>query len=98
MQEQITFQVLPHQQTNGDSNWIGINYGSERVGIIRGKIKGNTITIDFLYIFDGFKGFGFGKRSLETLKSEYEITVDENDRWLYKNSLFSEDDVDLAGR
>lgn len=84
MQKRITFQALTHSRTDNNSTWINVDYGDETMGFIKGVIDGNTITVEFLHIFKEYRGFGYARKAIDTLRSEFTVIVDENDQWLYK--------------
>ncbi len=84
MNEQITLQMLPRSRIEHDSHWISIKHCGERVGFIKGVIEGNTVTIEFLHMFDEFGGCGYALRAIEALKSKFTVKLNKNDLWLYE--------------
>ncbi len=86
MNEAIALQMLPRSRsrTDPDSVWISINDGKKRVGFAKGVVQGNTITIEFLHMFDEFRNRGYALRAIEALKSKFTLKMDENYQWFYE--------------
>lgn len=74
MPEELSFNLIPR---DGRSNydWLNIEWGTSRVGKVRGFIDGKTLTIFSINIFPEYERLGYAKRTIDMFKEHFGTTI-----------------------
>jgi len=73
--EELSFHIVPPEQTHSEYDWIYIEHGTERIGKVRCRTSGRTLTIYSIIIFSQYEGQGYGKKAVELFKKSYDTVV-----------------------
>jgi GNAT superfamily N-acetyltransferase len=74
MDSGLSYRILP-KETGAQFIWINIDQGENRIGKIRVKINGQTLTVFSIHIFPEFERRGYGRKTIERFKKQYEAVI-----------------------
>ena len=75
MSEKLTFKLLSHEHLHSNYDWMNIDYENKRVGKVRGKINGKTLTINSINIFPEFERRGYASEVINMFKKKYTTII-----------------------
>jgi len=77
----LTFKLLDRESQHSDYDWMNIDRGTTRVGKVRGKISGKTLTINSINIFHEFERRGYARRTIEMFKKSFDTIIADRVRY-----------------
>lgn len=81
MSEKLTFKLIPQEIQKSDYDWMNIDYENIRVGKVRGKINGKTLTIYSINIFSEFERQGYARDTINMFKKSFNIIIADRVRF-----------------
>lgn len=75
MPDELTFNLLAHDQQHSSYDWMNIEYCGKRVGKVRGLMKGKTLTICSVNVFPEFERRGFARKTIEMFKESFDTII-----------------------
>jgi len=81
MDKELTFKLIPREEQHSDYDWMNIEHGATRVGKVRGRIDGKTVTICSINIFPEFEKHGYGKATIVMFKKHFDTIIADRVRF-----------------
>ena len=81
MLQEVTYNLLPRNQTKSDYDWLNIDHNEMRLGKVRGLIECKTLTIYSINIFPEFERHGYATRTIEMFKKSFDWIIADRVRY-----------------
>ena len=73
--DNLTFKLIPRGEQKSGYDWMNIDHGDTRVGKVRGRIEGKSVTIYSINIFPEFEGHGYGRKTIGMFKESFDTII-----------------------
>jgi len=81
MDKKLTFKLIPREQQHSDYDWMNIDHADTRVGKVRGRIDGKSVTICSINIFPEFEKHGYAKATIDMFKEHFDTIIADRVRY-----------------
>ncbi|MCD6347072.1 MAG: hypothetical protein J7L96_06610 [Bacteroidales bacterium] len=75
MSEQLTFNLIAHNEANSNYDWLNIEYCGKRIGKVRGVIDWKKLIINSIMIFPEFEGRGFARKTIRMFMKLFDTII-----------------------
>jgi len=78
---ELNYSFVPRSRTNDKYDYIDVEIGKVRAGKVRCLFRYQTVIIYNITIFEEFRGKGYGRRTIDMLKSRYKLLIADKVRF-----------------
>ena len=79
--DKLTFKLIPREEQKCGYDWMNIDHGDTRVGKVRGRIEGKSVTIYSINIFPEFERQGYAKATINLFKEHFDTIIADRVRY-----------------
>lgn len=79
--DNLTFKLIPRGKQKSGYDWMNIDHGDTRVGKVRGRIEGKSVTIYSINIFPEFERQGYAKATINLFQEHFDTIIADRVRY-----------------
>jgi len=79
--DNLTFKLIPRGEQKSGYDWMNIDHGDTRVGKVRGRIEGKSVTIYSINIFPEFERQGYAKATINLFQEHFDTIIADRVRY-----------------